>query len=72
MAETNLKRGDVVRLKSGSCPMTVKEITTTTINHLWNRIYLSDNHITVEWFFEGKIMSETFYESQLIQIKATE
>lgn len=70
MAETDLKRGDIVKLKSGSCGMTISEIKTETKTAITSHTaILPDNHITVEWFWKGEIKRETFYESQLKQEK---
>ena len=70
MAETDLKRGDIVLLKSGSCAMTISEIITEKKNSVSNATKLPDNHITVEWFWEGEIKKQTFYESQIKKIKS--
>lgn len=68
MAETDLKRGDVVVLKSGSCGMTITEVRTFAQTMSMQK-EIPDNHITVEWFWEGEIKSKTFYESQIKKIK---
>lgn len=67
MAETNLKRGDVIKLKSGSCLMTVSHIETDRIPAHGNKIQLPDNHITVEYFWEGQIKTAKLYESMIIK-----
>lgn len=65
MADTNLKRGDIVKLKSGSCTMTISELETEKQNSVSNATKLSDNIITVEYFYDGEIKKYRFYESQL-------
>ena len=75
MAETNLKRGDIVRLNSGSCLMTISEIKTkknSLLIYIGHKITgLDINIIIVKWFWEGEIRSGVFYESQLKQVKAS-
>ena len=66
MANTNLKRGDVVQLKSGSCDMTISEIFTEKEMPVSNPTPLKDNIISVEWFWEGEVKKAKFYESQII------
>ena len=68
MAETNLKRGDIVKLKSGSCDMTISEVVTTKEQSVSNSLNLPDNFISVEYFWEGEIMKAKFYESQIIKL----
>ena len=68
MAETDLKRGDIVILKSGSCRMTISEVRTLAQTMTMQK-EIPDNYITVEWFWEGEIKSKTFYESQIKKIK---
>lgn len=65
MAETTLKRGDIVKLKSGSCDMTVSEVITKKEQSVSNPIPLPDNFIDVEYFWEGEIKRARFYESQI-------
>lgn len=71
MAKTDLKRGDIVMLKSGSCAMTISEIKTELKHAVNNPTELEDNHVLVDWFWEGEIKKQTFYESQLKKIKYT-
>lgn len=65
MANTELKRGSIVYLKSGSCAMTIREIKTEIPNGPSNPKILSDNIISVDWFWEGEIKKADFYESQI-------
>ncbi|ALR29748.1 hypothetical protein ATE47_04080 [Chryseobacterium sp. IHB B 17019] len=65
MAETTLKRGDTVKLKSGSCDMTVSEVITKKEQSVSNPTSLPDNFIDVEYFWEGEIKKARFYESQI-------
>lgn len=67
MADTKLKRGDLVVLKSGSPKMVISEIKTEIKQSVSNPIRLSDNIIDVEYFWEGKIKKATFYESQILK-----
>lgn len=49
-----LKIGDVVRLKSGSVSMTVRREDSNTNNLLW-----------CDWYYEGEIRRENFFEDEL-------
>lgn len=68
MAQTNLKAGDIVTLKSGGPEMTINEVITSS--YLFERIELDINKVKVQWFNEkDEVVEAEFTEPQLNKVE---
>ncbi|QQQ28673.1 DUF2158 domain-containing protein [Chryseobacterium indoltheticum] len=69
MAQSNLKVGNIVELKSGSPEMTVREVITKEFYFGGGSGELEFNKIKVDWFVETERKSAEFIEQQLNKLE---